>query len=520
MRKEYKSTQPGYKIIITYPTDRERNFIVRGYPVDKNYDRVDNSKIVKRNVKYIEELETKKAFVKNIVDDQLEKLLRNKTNQKEKRENLIETELSKTFNEVLETICDYLPWQESYSENELTYSRRNIIPWIQRNIKDDSDFTAVEKIDLQKELAEKIKSHGNFSGCYDDALTGAAKHLYAFDQIYKLLMSFNPNLKNWSFAVGNRKTPIKHEQIKMIPFKVHKEFRRLVVADIELKPEYARGAALMDNDLRTGEASACFRECMEDMGDYIVAWVLWQEYKGQKVDRLKSPGSYRPVILDEWGTMVVRKCNALIDDKEGIPIPDSKLSAYVRNLLYKSGVDDDFFQIAFNDSLKHIEHDSEGKPILADVAAHVLRRHRASIQCNICNYSSAERDIYTGHKSKVSKYGYDNPKWTETHREIAIKNSLYDLNPEVSNNPKHKPIKLFNGDKGEIRPFPIYKFVNSGNTPRALKIDISTEEMGESISIISSRDVMVDLKTRSKGNKGKRINENLIGVIKNEEDNK
>jgi hypothetical protein len=52
-----------------------------------------------------------------------------------------------------------------------------------------------------------------------------------------------------------------------------------------------------------------------------------------------------------------------------------------------------------------------------------------------------------------------------------------------------------------------------------LKLNISTTEMGESVSIISSSNVIVKIKSQSKDNNGKRKNENLIGVIKDEEDN-
>ena len=520
MRKEYKSIQPGYKIIITYPEKKEGNFSVRGYPVDKNYIRVDNSKIVRKEVKYIEELETKKAFVKNIVEDQLDELLRKKNNSTQNKNVRIETELSKTFNEVLDTGGDYWPWQEGYANQIVAYSRKNIIPWIQENIKENDNFTAVEKLDLQRYLAENRMKHGNFkkNNHYEDALAGVANYMNAFDQIYKVLMSFNSNLKDWNFAIGNRTTPMKHEQIKMLPPKVHKAFRKLVEADIKSKPKYARGAALMDNNLRAGEASAWSKEWMIDMSDFIVVWVLWQEEKGGKTDRLKSEGSYRPVIMDEWGTMVVKKCNELIDDIDETPIPDSQLSAYVRELLYKSGLDDIDFQVALNDLLKHLEYNSAGKPII-DVSAHLLRRNRTSIQCNYCNYSSTERDLYSGHKTKVNRYKYSDPKSGETHRMIAIKNSLYDLNPEISNNPKHKPIDLINVEGGKIFPFPIYRFINSSDKTMILKLNISTTEMGESVSIISSSNVIVKIKSQSKDNNGKRKNENLIGVIKDEEEN-
>lgn len=518
MRKEYKSKHVGYKIRITYPPGRDSDFTLQAYALDENSYRVDKCKRIRRKVKHAEALDTTIIFAKNAIETQLDKILRVEKPREEKKPHL-DTAMRKAFDAVLRLGSFYLPWGEAYSRNVLTYSRRNIIPWCDDNNVEER-FTAVEKIDLQQYLAEKIMSHGKFKGSCEDALIGAAIHMNAFDQLYQLMRSIDPSLPDVSFGIKLKTSRAKVEQTKMLSITCHRKFRFNVCKNIKSKPKHARGAALMDNGLRSGEASAITKDLMRQVGDIIVVWVLYQEYLGDKSDVLKTEDSYRLVVLDEWGSMVVKRCNQLITEEDTVytkkaPIIDTVLSAWVKELLYASGVEEELFIEAHNSELKHLRYDSEGKPIL-DAAAHILRRNRASIQCNICGFSAIEREVFIGHKKKANRYSYDNPKWDTTIYRIAVKNSLYDLNTEISSNPIHRPIELTKGKKGEVFPFPKYRFRNNSNNYLELKIDMLSCEPGEAMSITGARNLKINLNARSKSSQGKRRNENLIGGINHE----
>lgn len=518
MKKEFKATRTGYHIIVTFP-DKASNIMVQGYAVDENYVPINGTRKVRRKAKFIEEVEIKISIVRNIVDRELDQLLRSKADRTKKASN-VETIISDTFNMVLDMGADFMPWGERYSNILLTYSKRNIVPWLEEHIGPDGFFTKVERDDLQNSIAEDVRADRRFIGKPEDALANAARYLNAFDQIYILMRDLNSELKDWSFTVTSSKILPRREQEKMMPTKCHLKFRRLVEERIEKEPKYARGAALMDNDLRAGEAAAVNKHYIEDNGEFMIVSVVWQEYKGKRVAVLKTKGSYRTIVLDEWATSVVRKCNKLIKDEdvdsEEAPLIGSKLSAWVRDLIYKSGVTEEYIKDAFKAASKHLECRSDGK-MYPDAPAHILRRHRASIMCNICGYTSAERDLYLGHKRKTNKYLINNPQWDTTQKRIAIKNSLYDLNPEVSNNPLYSPINLRVGDEGELYPFRTYRFINRGDTSIVLNIDIITEEPGQEISIDSPQEAIFHLKMRSEKMQGKRRNENLIGGIEDEE---
>lgn len=519
MKRAFKATRTGYHILVTHP-DKESNITVRGYAVDENFYQINGSRTVRRKAKFKEEVEIKISVVKNIVDKELDKLLGSNSDKKKEMPN-VETEFRKTFNMVLDMGSDHMPWGESYSNLLLTYSRRHIIPWLEENIGPDGDFSKVERDDLLNFIAEDVRSDCRFRGKPEDALANASRYLNAFDQIYTLMRDLNLDLKDWSFTITSSNIQPRREQEKMMPTKCHLKFRRLVEERIAKEPKYARGAALMDNNLRTGEASAVNKHYIEDNGELMIVNVVYQEYKGKRVSVLKTKGSYRKIVMDEWAASVVRKCNNLIKDEEvdneDAPLIDAKLSAWVRDLLIKSGVNEEYFRDAFKDASKRLECNSDGK-MYPDVAAHILRRHRGSIMCNICGYTSAERDLYLGHKRKTNKYLIDNPQWDTTQKRIAIKNSLYDLNPEVSNNPLYSPINLSAGDEGELFPFKTIRFANNGDATIVLTIDILTEEPGQEISITSPHEAKFHLKMRSDNKMhGKRKNENIIGGIENEE---
>lgn len=514
MRVEFKSRHENCKIIVTYPTTRDSNFSVRAYAVDKNYIPLDEIKEVRRKVKNKEALDITILFARNAVESKLDNIFRPKIRKVDDGEQL-DTPFSLAFKTVLNLGYHSFPWSEHYTHDVLVYSKRNIVPWYVRNIEDK--FTIVELNDLEKFLANKIMTHGNFSGNYEDALAGAANHLAAFEEVYGLMMSIDPSLPPQTFKTKSKTGRTKVEQEKMMSPSCHLEFRRRLEEKIETEPKKVRAAAFMDNDLRTGEASAMTKDLMASIEDIIVAWVLYQEDNGGKNDVLKSKDSYRRVVLDEWGSLVVKRCNELITEEDTVdcnkaPVMDSDLSSFVKEILLESGVEEELFVQAKNSELRHLKHDTDGTPII-DISAHILRRNRASIRCNICGFSATERDVFIGHKKRVSRFTYDSPQWDSTIKRIIVKNSLYDINQNISLNPKHKPIELIKGVKEEVFPFPVMRFKNNSDTDLVLDIDIKSCEPGESISIEGSDYLKVNLERRSTNNNGKRRKENLIGGV-------
>ncbi|NCU28796.1 MAG: hypothetical protein EOM85_03960, partial [Candidatus Moranbacteria bacterium] len=299
MKKEFKSRHEGYKIIVTYHPNKDSDFFVRAHAVDRNYDRVDKCKDVKRRVNNKEGLETIIIFARNSVETQLDHIFRAKKPQTVGEE-LVETPFNIAFNKVQNLDSSFFPWAETYKKNVLTYSRRNIVPWFAKNVEDR--FTMIESQDLQEFLAEKIKKHGNFRGTHEDALAGAAIHLNAFKETYSLMQSIDSGLPDISFNVFTKNTRYRVEQPKSISPECHLAFRHNVEKHIDTDPIKARGAALMDNGLRTGEASAVTKDMIIQIGHIVLVKVLFQEHEGKKSCDLKSKDSYRTIVLDEWGS--------------------------------------------------------------------------------------------------------------------------------------------------------------------------------------------------------------------------
>ena len=178
----------------------------------------------------------------------------------------------------------------------------------------------------------------------------------------------------------------------------------------------------------------------------------------------------------------------------------------------EAGCTDDYLRDAYADMESNPEYNADGKPI-RDIAAHICRRNRASIWRNYCGYTQQELDYCLGHKSAKKKFEKENPLSEGTFKALAQKNAHYDMFPDLSISPKHRPIALMGEESNEIPPFDEVRIRNTSDHHIIVKIDALAMEAGETIVIDMPRDGAPEFVDRTVSNGGKRMSAYVIGYL-------
>lgn len=101
---------------------------------------------------------------------------------------------------------------------------------------------------------------------------------------------------------------------------------------------------------------------------------------------------------------------------------------------------------------------------------------------------------------------------------LAQKNSRYDMYPESSISPKHRPISLSQGKSIEIVPFDEVRLCNTSEQCILVKIDALATEAGEVIMLDIPRDGTPKFVDRSITNGGRRMYAYIVGTLQDEKD--
>jgi len=523
----------GKRVHLTWP-DKTANICVTGSAINKSDGAwVDGIKKVRKTAATSDDLEFVKSNVINAISLQLESLERKKIAVKSGNVCILSDKpmvqvfyslFEQEINENAQGKPYYIhPWAEGTQHAHIVYFYKNILPIIQ-DYEYDSDFTAVEKEDLINHLAKVALKRMDNKDDLNGARATAIMHMNEGDRIYSEMRYNSPSLPDIDLRVEQKRKRKRTEQLKRLPYEIHKNFRELVEVAIKDEPYYARAAILMDSGgERSGEASAAMKCDFEDYGDFIISWILVQENKGKRIDRLKSKDAYRYVVLDEWGTRMLRKCNQRIGDEapsDNSPVKDTDLSGWVRNKLREAGCSDEYLRDAYDDMVNYPEYTADGRPV-RDIAAHILRRNRASIWRNYCGYTQEELDYALGHVNRKGKFEKDNVLDPKTFVKLAYKNSRYDMFPEYSINPKHKPFCIEKGKEISMIPFDVFRVKNDTDSDLELEFDFLAMEANEIITIETPEGTECNFNLRSTPSTDfHRREAYIIGSIDEQETNK
>lgn len=478
---------PDVLVHITFPENKTKDITITGYAIHKRPRcRIDGMKDCRKLARSKDDIAVIVDRVVNTITDKYQ----NKDKKLVVTNSLSEidtsTRIGKSFlNLKLSNRCFYNDWGETTQHAYMVFYEKEVIPEIQWSARSE-DFGKVEFFDLVKKLAQKTFKNGNFEGeTLQEAEDKVIRKLNYAYPIFSEMRYMDPSipdlfLRDDTAMLTKR---IQKEQKKYLPPKIHKTFRKLLENDLNNNPQLVRASILMENcALRTNESAGWTQDLGEEFDNHFIVWVLIQGKGNEQTKILKSHKGYRFVISDDWGYVMLKRCNKLIDDKKNnTSTTDNQVCDYVKDKLIEAGLTKEYVSVAASE-LQQSQLQGKNKGI--DVAAYILRRNRASIWRNYCGYSQKELDYSLGHVSTINSKMKEDMWKQETRLLLSEKNRRFTLNPEVSQSPKYKPIDVSKFESMTIIPFSDYRFINNGNKPIHIKLHAVTAEPGEAIEII------------------------------------
>lgn len=457
---------------------------LRAYPVYKGGIRVEGYKVLKRKAHSRAEIEIIKDQLKNSFMQQMKRKPKTESSSKRVDTKLDEnTPMVNAFRMLEKSEMLDAKWKAATKKQYLTYFERHILPIIQY-CEVPSDFGQRELDELQQALVEDILSHGNSSGILDNAVGGANEHLQQARTIYEFMRTINPFLPEIRILRETKSIRIRSEQPKSLPHAVVVGLRAEIEALLPVNPKVARAAAIMHSGgPRTSESAAVIKSDLVLNDSFVLVIVDYQEQDGKRIPSLKRDSSHRRVVLDEWGSSLVKKANVMIGPEPNTdiaPVTSKELTEWIRTTLTKLGCGEEYWNSAIKDMGSNPEYDKSGAPS-TDVAAYILRRDAESRWANICGLSKEEQDIQLGHKRYTK--GKKRLKLTDpnVYKTIAMKLKRY--NPNSERNTSCDAYNLYHGIDQSIIPFREYSLLNSSCEPLIVTIVMKNAEPGESITV-------------------------------------
>lgn len=524
MYRDIPTNKPGIRVHITgYDRKNKQGHIVlRGYPIDSNGVRLDGSKKLCRKAKNETEIPTAEQ---HLVAAVMKALPRKAVSRGKKDLLTTENSMVKAF-DVLTESGDIISadWNPKVRDRWMSYFRRNVLPRILQYT--DEPFGVAEREQLLGEIIGEVAKKGNSKGNRRTIVKTAKINLASADVIYQAMRRADPELPAIELAPARSRKIIQTEQIKSLPRDVRRKFARALEARVEKEPLLVLDTACMwDGGARTAEAAAVIPDDFEALEGSLFTslWILWQEKDGKRNAILKSDAAYRRVPLSHWGTRIVEQCIQCIqswpENKMDAPMTAEKLASWIKALLKECGCDENFWNAAVKEELSNPELDSRGKAIY-DVVAYVLRRDRSSRWRNICGLLE-ECDYLLGHGVKKSKKRKIDYSLEENQVKIAQCCERYVYDKRISLHPAYCPIKLIHGVDNEVMQFESLSFVNSGDVPLMVTLDLVAAEAAEEIELILGETAEIDVEritVRHKNTHGERENKTVIGTGQVEED--
>lgn len=478
-KKDYNTEREDVTVHVVGSVGKDNKYHLVAYPVIKGISCNDNCKY---GTAYSVE-EANQIGYELTTDFEKELNIKNNSILKKKQKEQETTEYGKIYIDAFRKINNpelfvAEGWECSTARDRLKYFERNILPYL-ANLKNEEDYQSLEVFNIiSKKLENNKKTRkGNIKSDSDEHLRLAQ---IIYNKMRQHPYAYLPN--HFFYDLSSKVTKrVVEEKLKSVPYNVIVNFRKLVEELLDDNPLLAKVIAVMESaGPRTAEAAA--NNKTQDYGDYVLCRIMFQYEKGKLSERLKTQNAYRVVVLDEWGEYIVRRADAIMKNR-GIdsskPIDASKVSDFIKTALIKSGLDKKTIK-AWQEEMLLSREDEE-----MDVSAYILRRLRLTIWEHICGYTKEEIDEQSGHVKTPEVLQNSNMKEMDYYANLKKKLLRYDIMPEISNNPAHKPIEINGEMSEELMAYRKVRIKNTSSKPKRLTLISRTNEPGDSIFFTS-----------------------------------
>lgn len=500
----HRDIETGYKNIKAHVTEHVNNkslFVLRAYLIDaKTGCRRDGSKTLTRFAYSAEDVPRKERYLIEALllaaaNDLSEEEDTTSTAEKNATQIDINDPLAVAFKIVCDNAIDAFPtWNLEVTNRWITYFRRNVLGPLGTAIDDGTltDETGETARDfIYPMVLESVSANGKASGKATALRNTVDGNLSAIQQVYDACRRIDGDLPKLQIA-SFRKTKIKNETCKSLPRQVRRCLVRKLQRLVKDEPLLVIATVIMfDIGSRTAEAAAVIPAIdIVDLDDgYKVLKVYFQEKAGKRSPILKSSNSYRIVPFSFWGITLIETALRYVPGGaydaagENAPLKKRELSAWIRDLLIECGLERKFIEKAREEETRHPDIGDDGKPIF-DVEAYILRRDRASRWRNVCNLDSQTCDALLGHEIHVPKRKQIDYSSAAELLKIAPLMERYVYDHRISRHPGIRYVKLHHGMDLKVVPFEALGFVNDGDVPLLVRLDLQCAIADEGIKIV------------------------------------
>ena len=393
-----------------------------------------------------------------------------------------------------DAVCPH--WADHTRRAHMAYFGRHILPVLEPYVTSGEEYTEMDRQALEQALLDATLERKRCRGVLTTARATVRSHLAAAQVIINRLAALDPRIPRFRLSSGARPRVTHPEQAKSLPRAVRRALAQYIRCNLGQDPNYYYHLILMvAAGLRDAEACAATEETLEFLPHYSVVTVDRQidRATGKVTPRLKTDSSYRRVVIDYWGTTLLRACiDALHRVGEHVtPIGNvSVFSARAKQILQECGCDDKFF-VAAQVLMDRCPEIIDGE-ITLDVVTYVLRHDYASRAYNVCGLTSDEIDCLLGHaRPSGAKRSGLNLARVDDQVEVAAALERYVWDPDISLHPGHHPVKLSLTQPTRPIPYPVYRFCLSPETPY-IEMVIQSIEPGEPIRLTLPRGAKIN----------------------------
>lgn len=421
-------------------------------------------------------------------------------------------------------------WSPEYEAKNMTHFRRTFLPVLIAHEQTGEEWTDANRDELQKNYVEKILRDKRSMGHEATALETARKTLPAMDTIYQRMRDHDPSLPEISFRPRYTGRHAKNEQLKSLPRRVRRKFKRLLGEYIDKDPRMSMAIiAMYDSGLRTAEAAAIWIDVIIRGEGFATIFVRYQVKHGVRMKLLKTKNAYRFSPMSAWGLAMMDRCLAQLpndpNDEKMWTCDTRRLSATIRRMLVQAGLTDDYFATAEHAMRERPDYDESGRPIY-DVSAYILRRDWASRARSICGYTSLEIDFTLGHEVKIPRKKREDLRHLTAQARLSAKLERYVYDEHHSKHPGITPYAVEHSTDLDLIPYDVIRVRNDSDEPLNVKLDIEAVINVDYIMVVAPQGSQTQATPRYIPTRCTRTTEPIIGkshvnedgVLLNEDD--
>lgn len=512
MKKNILLKQGGYEVRCSWNAKKDNPKITATLYNEKGVRAKDYSR-KQKTAKSKAEIEYRIQQLVNQFEEELKPKPTYKRNKESSFSGYVDSRISSAFNLLEDSGVLEDEWAKSTIDKYISKFKKFIMP----AISPPETFDELKRTELEEKIEQSIKKNAK-KGKKTNARKDTQVYLNAGETIYGFMQEIDPSLPDVQLKSSSyRLAALRREMPKHIPISVQIKFEEAVMDLIDVDPILARAIAVFHSGgLRNSEAASIIGRDLIFNTDYTIIDVSTQEIKGKRDSNLKTPASYRKVVLDVWGEFVVKKTTEIIGKNENVefaPITSERISKKIKELLLQCGISEEYIKIATLDMEQYPDYDDDGRPV-TDVTAYILRRNRASIWANYCGLSTEAIDYMLGHKRYNNKdMGFDE-KDPSSFAAIAEKIKFTNFHESFKrNNEAVLCVETFN--ETHLPSNPTIRILNDSNKKIKLKVWFQTKEPGDAI-VFSGEGKIVSIKTTSSRH-SRRPHTTLVGHVEKED---